>query len=153
MNKSSEEILITNKDIKHENLIPILQDLQLANGYLSEEIIRNLSTRSGIPASKIYSIATFYNQFRFGPIGKFHVQVCKGTACHLAEVNWIIRELEKVLKIKAGYTTKDGLFSLETVPCVGACSLAPVLLINEKYHGKLTPTSIRELIQEYRNKA
>ncbi len=153
MNKSYEEVISKYQDIKHENLIPVLQDLQNTNGYLSEEIIRKLSLKSQIPASKIYSIATFYNQFRFGPKGKYHVQVCKGTACHLAEVNWIIQEMEKELKIKPGYTTKDRIFSLETVPCVGACSLAPVVLINEQYHGNLTPNSIKELIQEYRNKA
>ena len=135
-----------------DNLIPILQDIQNESGYLSEDIIVEVGDYLKLPTSKIYGVATFYNQFRFQPVGKYHVQVCRGTACHVLNSLTVLQELEKQLKIKAGNTTKDGEFSIEVVACIGACGLAPVIAINGSFHAKVTQDSIKGIIEEYRNK-
>ncbi len=135
-----------------DNLIPILQDVQEANGYLSEELIVEVGKFLEMPTSKIYGVATFYNQFRFKPQGKYHVQVCRGTACHVLGSSSVLEELEKVLNIKAGDTTKDEMFSIEVVACIGACGLAPVISINGNFHAKVTKETIKDIIENYRNK-
>jgi NADH-quinone oxidoreductase subunit E len=153
MKRTIEEILGQYMELNSENLIPVLQDIQHEYGYLNPDHIKELSKQIKMPASKIYSIATFYNQFRFAPKGKFHIQVCRGTACHLAQSKPLLEALKEELQIEPGYTTKDGMFSLEAVACVGACSLAPVVMINERYHGKLGNNDIKKLIVEYRSKS
>lgn len=135
-----------------DSLIPILQDIQEEKGYLSEEAIVAVGTRLKLPASKIYGVATFYNQFRFNKPGKNHIQLCRGTACHVLGSATVLEELEKHLKIKAGQTTKDGMFSLEVVACIGACGLAPVIAINGEFHAKVTRDSIKKIVDEYRSK-
>lgn len=133
-------------------LIGILQDIQDAEGYLSEEAIVKTGKTLGIPTSKIYGVATFYNQFRFEPRGKYHVQVCRGTACHVLGSLTVLQELEKTLKVKAGQTTRDGVFSVEVVACIGACGLAPVININGTFHANVSAESIKEIVETYRNK-
>jgi NADH-quinone oxidoreductase subunit E len=103
-----------------------------------------------IPTSKIFGVATFYNQFRFEPYGKYHIQVCRGTACHVLGSKTVLQELEKNLKIKAGQTSRDGLFSIEVVACIGACGLAPVITVNGEFHAKVTAQSIARLVEEYK---
>ncbi len=137
----------------HDSLIPILQDIQNEEGHLSEGAIVEVGNYLKLPTSKIYGVATFYNQFRFKPTGKYHIQVCRGTACHVLGSATVLEELEKQLKIKSGDTTKDGFFSIEVVACIGACGLAPVIAINGNFHAKVTPDSIKEIIDEYRTKA
>lgn len=133
-------------------LIPILQDIQEIQGYLSEEEMNKVAQFTRMPVSRIYGVATFYNQFRLKPLGQYIIRVCRGTACHVKGSFDILQTLENELGIKAGDTTKDLLFSLETVACIGACSIAPVISINEEYYGHLTVKKIQKLITEYRKK-
>jgi len=135
-----------------DNLIPILQDIQTAEGHLSKESIVEVGSYLNIPSSNIYGVATFYNQFRFQPNGKYHIQVCRGTACHVLGSATVLQEIEKQLKIKAGDTTRDGLFSVEVVACIGACGLAPVISVNGEFHAKVNSASIAEIIESYKNK-
>jgi len=135
-----------------DNLIPILQDIQDVNGYLSEQLIVEVGEYLDMPTSKIFGVATFYNQFRFKPQGKNHIQVCRGTACHVLGSLSVLEELEKQLKVKSGDTTKDEMFSIEVVACIGACGLAPVISVNGNFHAKVTKESIKEIIESYRNK-
>lgn len=138
---------------KRDALIPILQDVQEAQGYLPRDAITRIGQHLGLPASKVYGVATFYNQFRFRPPGKFHVQVCRGTACHVKGSAAILKALIRELKVEPGEATRDGLFSLEVVACVGACGLAPVICINGEFHARVTPDGIKKILQAYRRKA
>ncbi|NLW86919.1 MAG: NAD(P)H-dependent oxidoreductase subunit E, partial [Planctomycetes bacterium] len=106
-----------------------------------------------LPASKIFGVATFYNQFRFQPPGKYHVQVCRGTACHVKGSLSVLEAVKRALSVEPGQTTRDGMFSLEVVACIGACGLAPVICINGEFHAKVTPDSIKIILEEYRTKA
>lgn len=152
MRKSTESILEKYDDCKRDSLISLLQEIQESEGYLSEEAIVKTGKKLKIPTSKIYGVATFYNQFRFEPTGKYHVMVCRGTACHVLGSLTVLQEIEKVLKIKAGQTTRDGLFSIEIVACMGACGLAPVINVNGTFYANVTGVSIKEIIESYRNK-
>jgi NADH-quinone oxidoreductase subunit E len=153
MESSVQEILAQYRDPRKENLIPILQDVQNRDGYLSDISVVEVGRYLNIPVSKIYGVATFYNQFRFSPLGKYHIQVCRGTACHVLGSSTVLQELENELKIKAGETTRDGLFSIEVVACIGACGLAPVVCINGEFHGKVTATSLKTIIEKLRKEA
>lgn len=135
---------------ERDDLIPILQDIQTQNGWLSEDAIIETGKYLKLPVSKIYGVATFYNQFRFQPKGKYHIQVCRGTACHVLGSSTVLQEVEKILKIKADETTRDGLFSLEVVACIGACGLAPVISINGEFHARVTSSEIKEIIENYK---
>lgn len=131
-----------------DDLIPILQDIQNKDGYLSEEAVREVSSFLHLPASRIFGVATFYNQFRFIPTGKYHIAVCRGTACHVLGSATVLSELEKKLKIKAGNTTRNGLFSIEVVACIGACGLAPVISINGDFYAKVDRPTIHKIIDD-----
>lgn len=126
-------------------LIPILQEVQVKFGYLPEEVMREISKLTGIPESEVYSVVTFYAQFRLTPFGKKRVSVCRGTACHVQGAPKILKEIEKMLDIKEDETTPDLEYTLESVACIGCCALAPCLRINEEVHGRLTPEKAREL--------
>ncbi len=152
METSVKNIISKYKSKGRDNLIPMLQSIQQEIGFLSEESIIEVGDYLKIPTSKIYGVATFYNQFRFKPIGKYHIQLCRGTACHVLGSASVLEELEKELKIKAGDTTKDSLFSIEVVACIGACGLAPVISINGSFYAKVTKQSIKEIVESYRNK-
>ena len=151
MDKEIELILAEHTEATREDLIPILQEIQENIGFLSEKAIIAVGQHLQLPTSKIYGVATFYNQFRFQPKGKYHIQVCRGTACHVLGSSTVLDHVEKYLKIKADQTTKDGLFSIEVVACIGACGLAPVICINGEFHAKVTTDSIKEIIESYRN--
>jgi NADH-quinone oxidoreductase subunit E len=135
-----------------DSLIPILQEIQEAQGYLSEAAIVAVGKHLKLPTSKIYGVATFYNQFRFQPVGKYHIQVCRGTACHVLGSLSVLEHLEKEIKLKKGNTSKDGLFSIEVVACIGACGLAPVIAINGEFHAKVSPERIKKIVNDLRNK-
>ncbi len=145
------EILNKYENAGRDSLIPILQEIQENEGWLSENSLTEVGNFLKLPVSKIYGVATFYNQFRFQPKGKYHVQICRGTACHVLGSSNVLNELTKVLKLKPDETTKDGMFSLEVVACIGACGLAPVISINGKFYAKVTVTSIKEIIQSYKS--
>lgn len=138
---------------QREDLIPILHAIQDQEGYLSEESIRQVGTFLGISVNKIFGVATFYDNFRFGPRGRYHIRLCHGTACHVAGAGTYLKELEKSLKIKAGQTDKDGLFSLEVVSCIGACGLAPLIAVNDEYHTRLTLETLINILEQYRENA
>lgn len=149
-NKSFEEIISSYDGKGRDALIPILQDVQELEGYLSFDAMLKVSQKLKLPLSKVYGVASFYNQFKFKEPGKFHIQVCRGTACHVKGSLNILETLKRVLNIEVGFTTKDKLFSLEVVACVGACSLAPVICINGEYHAKLTSEKIEKIINKLR---
>lgn len=151
MNTAIDKLFKEYPNAGKDTLIPILQRIQETEGYLSQSAISEVGKRLRLPASKIYGVATFYNQFRFEPLGKYHVQVCRGTACHVLGSATVQEELEKILRIKPGQTTRDGLFSMEVVACIGACGLAPVICINGEFHAKVTRESLKSIIDEYRN--
>ena len=123
---------------KPEALITIMQDLQARLRYLPEEGLVLIAERLNIPLSKVYSVATFYNAFSFIPKGKYIIKVCLGSACHLKGSEELGLAIERELGISGGETTPDQKFSYEPVNCLGACALAPVVVINEKYYGKMT---------------
>jgi NADH:ubiquinone oxidoreductase subunit E len=131
-------------------LIPLLQDVQDAYGYLDEEIMRALAKGAGYQLSQVYGVATFYTQFRLEPIGEYLIRVCHGTACHVAGADLIDEEINNILGIKDGGTTTDRKFTMETVMCVGACSLSPIMIVDSDTHGKLKPTSVRKVLKKYR---
>lgn len=134
-------------------LIPLLQEIQEAEGFLSKESVIEVGKMLDLPASKVYGVATFYNQFRFQPLGKFHIQVCRGTACHVKGSLAVLEALKQALEIEAGETTKDGLFSIEVVACIGACGLAPVISINGEFYANVSPDSVRDILDTLREKA
>lgn len=135
---------------QQENLIPLLQEIQKKEGFIAEKDIVELSRNLRIPSSKIYGVATFYNQFRFQPVGKYHIQLCRGTACHVLGSSTVLEKLCTHLGIKPGDTTRDGMFSIEVVACIGACGLAPVIAVNGEFHAKVTPEKLTEIIDNYK---
>ncbi|HOI30065.1 MAG TPA: NADH-quinone oxidoreductase subunit NuoE [Melioribacteraceae bacterium] len=135
---------------ERSNLIPILQDVQEQYGFLPEKALKDISCHLSIPLSSVYGVATFYNQFRLTPLGKNIIRVCRGTACHVKNSANILIALEHELGICAGQTSRDKLFTLETVACIGACSIAPVININDEYYGRITVKEIPKIISKYR---
>ena len=133
-----------------KNLIPLLQEVQTRLGYLPKEAMQKIADFLEMPEVEVWGVATFYNQFRFVPLGKYHTVVCMGTACHLAGGRLILEALERELDIKVGQTAEDGNFSLERVACIGCCMLAPVIVIKDKIHPKMTPFKVEEALVSYK---
>jgi len=130
-------------------LIPMLQDTQQVYGYLPEEVLARLSREAKIPLSQVYGVVTFYTQFYLAPRGKNTVRVCRGTACHVRGSSSILRTLAETLGINKGETTRDFQFSLETVACLGTCFLAPVMMVNRSYYGRLDSQKARTVVESY----
>lgn len=146
----SDEI-IERHGAKSSSLIPIIQDIQSEYRYLPPELLTYVAKKIGITESKAYSVATFYENFSFEPKGKYVIKVCDGTACHVRKSTSILERLYKELGVtKENPTTPDMLFTLETVSCLGACGLAPVLTVNDKVYPAMTPDAASELIKELR---
>lgn len=143
-----DEILLKYQGVKGA-LIPVLQETQHAYGYLSREAIQRISQKMDIPVSQIYGVVTFYSQFHLNPRGKNIIRVCQGTACHVRGAKAILTALEDILKVAPGGTTTDLKYTLETVACIGACGLAPVMMINDDTHGRLTPETVTEILAKY----
>jgi NADH-quinone oxidoreductase E subunit len=137
---------------QRDNLIPILESIQEEQGYISEEAIVKVGRFLQLPASKIYGVATFYDYFHFEPKPKFQFKMCNGTACHVLGAGTILQELENELKISMGQVTRDGIFGLEVVSCIGACGSAPVLLVNDEFHSNLTSIRLRQIIEDCKKK-
>lgn len=148
--KERLEAVFSSYDGKAGELIPILQQVQEEIGYLSEDAMLEIAKFAGVPESRVYSVATFYTQFRFTPIGRNHVMVCRGTACHVKGAPRMLEELAKQLDIEEGEATPDLAFSLETVACIGACGLAPTMVINKTTYGHLTTDKISDILIEIR---
>ncbi len=135
-----------------ENLIAILQDVQESQGALSRAAIIAIARHLGLAAGKVYGVATFYNQFRFENTGKYHIILCRGTACHVKGSAAILDFLERYLRIHPGETTEDGLFSLGVSPCLGACGLAPVMSVNGEIHACVNEDKIRDIVSAIRDR-
>jgi NADH-quinone oxidoreductase subunit E len=133
-----------------EHLISILQEVQAEYGYLSKESINGISSYLGLPSSKIFGVATFYNQFKLNAPGKIQVAICRGTACHVKGSLNLLDSCRQLLGIEVGQTTRDGLFSLETVACLGCCSIAPAMMVNGRFFGRLDKKKLEELIEKWR---
>jgi NADH-quinone oxidoreductase subunit E len=138
---------------KHQHdkslLVDILQDIQAEIGYLPKEALQETSLGLGVPLSRVYSVATFFKAFSLTPRGRHLINVCMGTACHVRGAVKVLEKVEQELKIKTGETTKDLKFTLETVNCVGACALGPMVIIGEDYHGEMAPEGIVSVLKEY----
>ncbi len=129
-------------------LVPILQDVQKRFNYLTREALNNVSTLLGVPISQIYHVATFYRAFSLVPRGKHQLLLCLGTACHVRNAPLIGEHLERTLGIKAGETTSDLEFTFETVNCLGACALGPILVVDEEYHGQMTISKANKILKK-----
>jgi len=130
-------------------LIPVLQEAQEIYGYLSEELLAVIGKRLRIPLSRIFGVVTFYAQFYTTPRGRHTVRVCRGTACHVRGGKYVLKAVQQALGIGEGETTPDFKFTFETVACLGACALSPVLLVNKNYYGKLTPAKVEQVLKQY----
>ena len=134
------------------SLITILQNTQEIYGYIPTDAIYHISERTGLSPAKILGVATFYSQFRFKAVGKYLVLLCKGTACFVNGADRIADAISEELGIGDNETTEDGLFSLSLVSCLGCCSLAPVMMINEDTYGSLTPDKVKKILRDIRAK-
>jgi len=135
---------------KPGNLIPMLQSTQRALGYLPEWALLDISDHMGLSPAKVFGVATFYAQFRLQPIGKHIVRVCRGTACHVRGSHRILKEIQSRLQVSPGETTRDRLFTLETVACFGSCALAPVMVVDDRVYGRMNPSKAMAILDEFR---
>lgn len=142
--------LLNSFDPETSNLITLLQGVQKIYGYLPEPVLREISSATKIKEAKIYGVATFYSQFRLKPIGKYLIMLCQGTACHVNGSATIERALKDVLQVNEGDITPDGLFTYINVACLGCCSLAPVMMINDQTHANLTGGDVKKIIETIR---
>ena len=136
-----------------ESLIAVLQDVQALEGYVSQTAVEIITELTGIPSSRIMGVASFYAGFRLKPVGKYRIMVCMGTACHVNNAERIADTVKRILCVEVGDVTADGLFSLEEVACLGCCSIAPAMMINDTAYGKLTPEKVQNIISELREEA
>jgi NADH-quinone oxidoreductase subunit E len=134
-------------------LIPLLQAAQDSYGHIPRLAVEQISEVTGIPTSEIYGVITFYKQFRLKPVGKHLIRLCKGTACHVVGADMIAQTVADELKVPPDETTDDGLFTFTVVACLGCCSLAPVLMIDEETYGRMTPQQVRRILRQYRQRA
>lgn len=148
--KALLDVIEAFKDDKGK-LMPILQEAQGIYGYLPIEVQTIISDTTGIPLEKIYGVVTFYSQFNLAPKGKYSVSVCLGTACYVKGAGEIYDKLKQILNLEDGECTPDGKFSLDACRCVGACGLAPVMLVNEDVYGRLTVDELPAIIEKYKN--
>jgi NADH:ubiquinone oxidoreductase subunit E len=138
---------------RKEYLVSILQDIDAEYRHLPEMVLRYVAQKLGVPLSRIYNMATFYSAFSLTPRGKYKISVCLGTACHVRGGGRIMESLERELGIRAGGTTKDLVFSLEAVRCLGCCGLSPVFTVNEDLYGKASQSKIPKIVEKYRSQA
>ena len=149
--KQEEELLKSIDELKGQPgcLLPIMQKAQEIYGYLPVEVQTIISDATGEPAEKIYGIATFYAQFSLAPKGEYRISVCLGTACYVKGAQLVFDKISELLGIGEGECTSDGKFSLDSCRCVGACGLAPVIMINDDVYGRLTPDDIEGILEKY----
>ena len=146
---SLDDILASIPNAGPGDLVPILQRVQQAYGYLPKPILMEISSRTGTAASRVYGVATFYEQFHFEPHGRHTIKCCRGTACHVKGGPNIIRAIKQALGVEAGQTTEDMRFTFETVACLGTCFLAPAMMINNDYYGHLNTRRIKGILDRY----
>ena len=141
--------IVDSYDADKESLIQILQDITSEYNYLPEPCLRRISQRLDVPLTEVFEVTTFYRAFSLEPRGKHLIHVCLGTACHVRGVPQVLDGIERTLNIKAGQTSNDLMFTLETVNCVGACALGPVVVIDGQYHGQMTQAKVKKLLEKY----
>lgn len=134
-------------------LITVLEEVQHHYGYLPQSQIEYTARELGFPLSQVYGVATFYNLFQFSPPGRYQVRICRGTACHVGHSDEILEHLKDQLDVDVDETSEDGLFTIQTVACVGACSLAPVVVVNERTYARVTPEKAWKALQDLREEA
>jgi NADH-quinone oxidoreductase subunit E len=150
MSTDIESIIKKYKTGRREDLIPILQEIQDDYGYLSEEVIVRVGSFLGLSTTRIFGLATFYDQFRFVPAGKIRIKICNGTSCFLNGSQGIINKIREETGIMPGQTSRDGIFSYEIVTCMGGCNSGPLITLNEDYHPNVRPEHIPELLKKLR---
>ena len=133
------------------NLIAILQETQDVYGYLPKSVMREISRVTDVPLSRIFGVVTFYSQFTLTPRGKHAIKICNGTACHVRGVDEVKEKVKEHLNVVEGETTADYKFTLETVACIVTCFLAPVMMVDDRYFGKLTTDTVTDIVKEYSN--
>ncbi|MBT3274939.1 MAG: NAD(P)H-dependent oxidoreductase subunit E [Spirochaetales bacterium] len=142
--------LIEKYRVENGTVIGLLQDIHDEYTYLPEEVLESVSKEIEVPLSTLYSLATFYSTFRLEPMGKHHICTCVGTACHVKGAPFVVDSIERELNIKAGETTEDGNFTFDTVNCLGACALAPLVIVDEDYHGKMDQKKASTLVLNFK---
>ncbi|KRQ88133.1 NADP-reducing hydrogenase subunit HndA [Caloramator mitchellensis] len=147
--EKAREIIKKYKDVKG-GLIPVLHQIQNIYGYLPEDVLKEVSSELNIPMSEIFGVASFYSYFSLEPKGEHVIRVCLGTACYVKGAQLLIDKISQELNISVNKTTEDGKFTLEATRCLGACGLAPVMVIGEKVYGRLTPDMIPDILKEYK---
>ena len=147
--KQKTKSILDNYQRDQGMLVSILQDIQAEYNYLPKEAVVEVSQALGTPLSQVYSVATFFKAFSLEPRGRYLINVCLGTACHVRGAVKILEAIERELEIKAGGTTADLEFTLETVNCVGCCALGPVVIINGEYHGQMKTDKVKALLKSY----
>ncbi len=146
MNQQLEETIARFKG-ERGDLITLLQEVQTSLGYLPDEAMQRVAKFLRLSESTVYGVATFYAQFKFTPVGKHIIKVCRGTACHVRGVSRILDEVERQLGVKPGETTSDLEYTLETIACFGSCALAPVMVVDETVYGKMTPEKVTNILK------
>lgn len=141
------EKILEGRRSQPQQLVEVLQDVQEAYGYIPQEVMTEVSRELGVPLIEVTRVANFYKAFSLQPRGRHIITVCMGTACHVRGAVRMIDEVRGQLGIEPGETTEDGQFTLESVNCLGACALGPVVVLDGEYHGKMTPNKLRELLQ------
>jgi NADH-quinone oxidoreductase subunit E len=131
------------------DLIPLLQQIQLLYGYLPPKILTELSQQTRIPVSRVYGVATFYEQFHLQPHGRHTIKCCRGTACHVKGSPNVVKAVQKAVNVEPGQTTEDMRFTFETVACLGTCFLAPVMMVDKDYYGHMNSEKVKKILQSY----
>ncbi len=153
MDPKAIDRILRKHDYEHSSIIAILQDLQELENYLPEKDLEYISEKLSMPLARIYRIATFYNAFSLTPRGKHIINVCLGTACHVRGAAKVLDRIKMYLGIDVGEMTKNRLFSLETVNCLGACAMGPIVVMGSDYHGQMTPAKVASTIKKYKRKS
>jgi len=146
--EESVQAILSRFEGKRDEIIPILQAVQDTLSYIPEDSMSAIARFTGVPASQVYGVATFYAQFRFTPTGKNTIMVCRGTACHVRGAPAILEEITSHVGLETEGTTEDLAYTVETVACIGCCALAPCITINEEVHGNLTKKKVRKILKE-----
>ena len=144
------DVIIDHRVGQPQELIEVLLDIQEAHGYVSEEAMRTVAGQLGVPLIEVYRVASFYRAFALSPRGRHVITICMGTACHVRGAARMLDEVAGQLAVEPGETTEDGLFTVETVNCLGACALGPVVVVDDVYHDHMTPGKLRELVATIR---
>jgi NADH:ubiquinone oxidoreductase subunit E len=152
MELSKLDAILERRELRSDQLIEILQDMQGAYGYLPEEGLRTVSERLGVPPIEVYRVASFYKAFTLMPHGRHSLTLCLGTSCHVRGSQMLLDTVLGQLDISPGQTTKDGAFTLRTVNCLGCCALGPVVVLDDIYHDRMTPRKLRKLIDVARGR-